>query len=234
MQTKPPNLSTPKPPNPFPPTPYLKIQEALRTRVIRENQLPNPIKYIAGADVAYDEEAQTMIGAVVVLDAETLTVIEEQHAVVPITFPYIPGLFSFREIPALKAAYQKIALKPDLIICDGQGIAHPKGVGMASHLGIELDVPTIGCAKNRLTGKYDKTALKKPRGSRQSLLLDGTEVGAALRTQDGIKPLFVSIGHKIDLPTAIDWVLHACNKYRQPETTRRADGLVNRLRRGER
>ena len=138
-------------------------------------------------------------------------------------------MFSFREIPPILEAYKKLEIKPDLIVCDAQGIAHPKNMGMASHLGLELDIPTIGCAKKRLVGVYDKSKLGQKRGSTENLVWDSEIVGVALRTQDNIKPMFVSIGHKISLETAIKWVLKLCSQYRQPETTRQADQLVNQL-----
>jgi len=209
---------------------YYDIQKELRARVIHTDVLPQKIKYIAGTDVAYNDEDNTMIGAVVVLNAESLVVIETAHHEMETTFPYVPGLFSFREIPALLEAFKKLNTLPDLIVCDAQGIAHPHGVGMATHLGLELDIPTIGCAKKRLIGEYDKSELSIERGAIQSIIHEGKEICAALRTQDDIKPMFVSIGHKISLKTALDWVLKLCPKYRLPETTRQADQLVNRLR----
>jgi deoxyribonuclease V len=165
-----------------------------------------------------------MVGALVVLDAETLEVVDQAIHEMEITFPYVPGLFSFREIPPLLEAYRKLSLKPDLIVCDGHGVAHPKGAGMASHLGIELGVPTIGCAKSRLIGGYDRVGEK--RGSFSSLMLGDKEIGRVLRTRDGIKPMFASVGHLISLDTACEWILKLCPQYRQPETTRKADALV--------
>jgi len=205
------------------------LQDELRTRVVKQSKLPVEVKYIAGTDVAYDEESQRMIGAIVVLDAQSLSVIEKQSHEMEITFPYVPGLFSFREIPPIIEAYKKLTTKPDLIVCDGHGIAHPKGVGMATHLGLELVVPTIGCAKKRLLGSYDKEKTAIERGSRQSLIWEGEVIGVALRTQKDVKPMFVSIGHMVDLETAIEWVLKLCPEYRLPETTRQADQLVNQL-----
>lgn len=208
--------------------PYYDLQNELKKKVI-ENSCLGEVKYVAGVDVSYNELLQKMVGAIVVLDANTLEVIEESSHEMEITFPYIPGLFSFREIPPLIEAYNKLEIKPDLIVCDGHGIAHPKGVGMATHLGIELNVPTIGCAKTRLVGAYERERLGKERGSTQSLKWDNKEVGVALRTQTGINPLFVSIGHKVDLETSISWVLELCPNFRLPETTRQADKLVNTI-----
>jgi deoxyribonuclease V len=209
--------------------PYYNLQNELKEQIVAIDQLPVSINYIAGVDVAYHEDSQKMVGGIVVLDAKTLEVVETALHEMEITFPYIPGLFSFREIPPLLEAYKKLTIKPDLIVCDAQGIAHPKGVGMATHLGIELDIPTIGCAKKRLVGYYDKEVLGTKRGDSQSLIWDSQEVGKALRTQDEINPMFVSIGHKISLKTACEWVLKLCPKYRLPETTRAVDHLVNQV-----
>jgi deoxyribonuclease V len=201
---------------------YLE-QEKLRENVITSDCIEQ-VRFVAGADVAYNELEQRMVGALVVLDAHTLEVVDQAIHEMDITFPYVPGLFSFREVPPLVAAYHKLKIKPNLIVCDGHGVAHPKGAGMASHLGIELDVPTIGCAKSRLIGGYDEVGDK--RGSFSALRLGEKEIGRVLRTQDNIKPMFVSVGHKVSLDTACEWVLRLCPEYRQPETTRRADALV--------
>jgi deoxyribonuclease V len=198
-------------------------QTALSQQVVKKDSFQQ-VKFIGGADVAYNELEQRMVGAIVVLDADTLEVIEQAYQEMDITFPYVPGLFSFREVPPLVAAYQKLSVKPDLIVCDGHGVAHPKGIGMASHLGIELDIPTIGCAKSRLVGRYDEVGLK--RGAVSPLIFDETEIGRVLRTQDNTNPMYVSIGHKVSLDTACEWVLKLCPHYRQPETTRHADALV--------
>lgn len=208
---------------------YYLIQERLKNKVIVKNCLKRSPLYIGGVDVAYNEKEKRMIGAIVIFNAVTLEVIEKVYHEMEIAFPYIPGLFSFREIPPLIEAYNKLRIKPELIVCDGHGIAHPKGVGMATHLGIELDVPTIGCAKSRLIGSFQKEALGVERGSRESLIWENKEVGVALRTKSGINPLFVSVGHKIDLETAVNWVLKLCPQYRLPETTRAADQFVNSL-----
>jgi deoxyribonuclease V len=208
---------------------YYDLQNNLRDKVIKQDQLPKIVKYIAGVDVAYNDGSDKMIGAIVVLNAQTHEVVEQAFHEMEITFPYIPGLFSFREIPPLIEAFKKLTIKPDLIVCDAQGIAHPKGVGMATHLGIELDIPTIGCAKKRLVGSYDKTLLGLKRGDTQELIYNDFLVGKALRTQDNTNPMYVSIGHKISLETAIDWVLKLTPDYRLPETTRQADHLVNYL-----
>ena len=209
--------------------PYYRLQEEISKRVILKNELPNKINFIAGADVAYNDKEKKMVGVMVVLDANNLTVVDTASYNMDITFPYLPGLFSFREIPPLIEAFKKLKIKPDLIVCDGQGIAHPKGIGMATHLGVELNIPTIGCAKKRLIGVFNPTTLPIERGSFQDLIWNDKIVGVALRTQNAVNPMFVSIGYKIDLKTSIEWILHLCNRYRLPETTRQADQLVNQL-----
>lgn len=203
--------------------PYFIKQEQIKRQVSQADELAE-VKFVAGADVAYNELEQRMVGALVVLDARTLELVDQAIHEMDITFPYMPGLFSFREVPPLVEAYRKLKVRPDLIVCDGHGVAHPKGAGMASHLGIELDVPTIGCAKSRLIGGYDE--LGSTRGSYAALMLGEKEIGRALRTQDDIKPMFVSVGHRVSLDTACEWVLKLCPEYRQPETTRKADALV--------
>jgi deoxyribonuclease V len=199
------------------------LQRKLATKVETADRF-NQIKTIAGVDVAYDKHSDRLIAAVVVLDAVSLNVIEQVTTVGVLQFPYVPGLFSFRELPGIADALQQLKCSPDLIVCDGQGIAHPRRFGLACHVGVLFDVPTIGCGKTRLTGTH--APVEKHRGSFQPLI-DGDEiVGCALRTQDHINPLFVSTGHRIALPTAIRWVLHLCANYRQPESTRLADQLV--------
>ena len=207
--------------------PYKALQQELAKKVQTRDALPPTVKYVAGADVAYNEQENWMVGAIVVLDMNNLSIVEQAYEIMPISFPYIPGLFSFREIPSLLAAYGKLQQKPDLLVCDGHGIAHPKRCGMASHLGVELDLPSIGCAKSRLIGTYGE--LGPLRGEHVPLMEEGEVLGSVLRTQDGIRPLYVSIGHKISLPQARDWVLRLAPSYRQPETTRMADQLVNSI-----
>jgi deoxyribonuclease V len=205
--------------------PYKALQQELAKKVQTRDALPPVVKYVAGADVAYNEQENWMVGAIVILDVDKLSVVEQAYEIMPISFPYIPGLFSFREIPSLLAAYKKLQQKPDLLVCDGHGIAHPKRCGMASHLGVELDIPSIGCAKSRLIGTYEE--LGASRGDHTPLEEDGEVIGSVLRTQDTVRPLFVSVGHKITLSQARDWVLKLAPSYRQPETTRMADQLVN-------
>jgi len=199
------------------------LQQSLASKIVTENQFTD-IKLIAGVDVAYAKETNVLIAAVVVLDAETLAVVESVTAEDVEQFPYIPGLFSFRELPSLIKAFAKLKNTPDLVVCDGQGLAHPRRFGLACHLGLIFDVPAIGCGKRRLFGFHEE--LDAERGSIAHLVDNDEVIGCALRTQEGIKPIYVSIGHRISLETASDWVLKLTPKYRQPETTRQADQLV--------
>lgn len=200
-----------------------RLQRALAQQVRRTDDLP-PVRRVAGVDVAYADDGDLAIAAVAVLDAATLAPVEVTVAEERTSFPYIPNLFSFRELPPVLAALAKLQTPPDLIICDGQGIAHPRRFGLACHLGVLADVPTIGCAKSRLLGAHDEPA--PARGARAPLT-DGNEVvGAVLRTQDGVRPLYVSIGHRVGLDTACDWVLRLSSRFRLPETTRVADHAV--------
>jgi deoxyribonuclease V len=182
------------------------------------------IRLIAGVDVAYAKHSDTITAAVVIIDAESLTVIETVIAEDKAHFPYIPGLFSFRELPSLIKAFSKLQHKPDLVVCDGQGYAHPRRFGIASHLGVIFDLPTIGCAKSRLLGVHDEPHYK--RGATQPLIDENEVIGNVLRTQNRINPIYVSVGHRISFRTACEWVLRLSPKYRLPETTRQADQAV--------
>jgi deoxyribonuclease V len=199
------------------------VQKTLATKVENKDRF-SKINAIAGVDVAYDKNSDRLVAAAVVLDAVSLAVIEQVTVAGLLQFPYIPGLFSFRELPAIAEALQKLKCTPDLIVCDGQGVAHPRRFGLACHVGILFDVPTIGCGKTRLIGSHDMVGLT--RGSFTPLVDNNEVVGCALRTQDRINPLYVSTGHRIALSTAIQWILHLCVNYRQPESTRFADQLV--------
>ncbi len=200
------------------------VQDALRTRVVRDEPGPPPgTGHVTGVDVAYDDERDVVAAAVVVLDAASLAVVEEATAVGTVAFPYVPGLLAFRELPAVLAALDALTADPGLVVCDGYGIAHPRRFGLASHLGVVTGHPTIGVAKNPFTFSHE--APGAGRGS-AAPLLDGTEeVGVALRTRDGVKPVFVSVGHRVDLARAAAHTLHLTPRYRLPETTRRADAL---------
>lgn len=184
---------------------------------------------IAGADVSYNRFSNVFWAGVVVLRLSDLTVVETQVARKESPFPYIPGLLSFREAPVLLEAFAKVVHEPDVIMFDGQGIAHPRRLGIASHIGLWLDRPSIGCAKSLLTGKFRDLG---PQAGSVAPLLDHDEViGQAVRTKDRVQPVYISAGHKIDLPSAVRLVLASCRGYRLPEPTRQAHLHVNALRR---
>ena len=202
----------------------IAIQEELRNEVILEDRLP-VIEYVAGVDVGYLVADGLTRAAVAVLRFPDLTLVEYAIAYQPTTFPYIPGFLSFREVPAVLESLQKLTITPDLILCDGQGIAHPRQFGIACHIGVLTNLPTIGVAKSRLVGHHDELPLEK--GNWQALRYQGKVIGAVLRSRTGTKPLYISSGHRISLPTAIDYVLRCTPKYRLPETTRWADKLAS-------
>lgn len=179
---------------------------------------------MAGVDAAFTADKKHCIGGVVLWDLKKKAIVEQHTAVQKLHFPYIPGLLSFREAPALVAALRKLHSPPDLLICDGQGIAHPRRLGIASHIGLLTGIPTIGCAKSRLFGEHQEPGPHK--GSRTPLLAKNEVLGTVLRTRDNVKPVFVSVGHKIDLATAAQVVLECAMIYRLPEPTRLADQLV--------
>jgi deoxyribonuclease V len=182
------------------------------------------VRFVAGLDGAFSRDGKRCIAGVVLWDLRERRVVERHIATAPLAFPYIPGLLSFREIPAWVAALRKLRQRPDVLLCDGQGIAHPRRFGIASHLGVLCNLPSVGCAKSRLLGAHDEPPL--PRGASAPLRDKDEVIGAVLRTQTGIRPLYVSIGHRIDLPAAQTLVLDCALKYRLPEPTRLADRLV--------
>ncbi|MDZ8051010.1 MAG: deoxyribonuclease V [Aulosira sp. ZfuVER01] len=203
----------------------IAIQEKLRDRIITEDRFPEPVQYVAGVDMGFEVDGTISRAAVAVLSFPDLQVVETTLARRPTTFPYIPGFLSFREIPAVLDALEKVKIMPNLILCDGQGIAHPRRLGIASHLGLLIDLPTIGVAKSLLIGKYEE--VPETKGSWQPLIHKGETIGAVLRTRTGVKPLYISSGHRVSLPTAIDYVMRCTTKYRLPETTRIADKLAS-------
>ncbi|PCN42173.1 endonuclease V [Brevibacillus laterosporus] len=203
----------------------VKLQQKLAAKVIKED-LFNSIKYVAGVDVAYSESSDKLVAGVVILESDSLKLIESVVIEDTVQFPYISGLFSFRELPPIVKAFKQIKTTPDLIVCDGQGIAHPRRLGLASHLGVLFDIPAIGCGKTRLVGEFKEPESK--RGSYSPLIDNDEIIGSVLRTQENIKPIFVSIGHRISLTTACKWILNLSPKYRLPETTRLPDQLVNK------
>ncbi len=201
------------------------IQEELQTEVITEDKLKEPVKYVAGVDMGFEADGTISRAAIAVLSFPDLQLQEQSIVKRPTSFPYIPGFLSFREIPAVLEALEKINTIPDIILCDGQGLAHPRRFGIACHLGVIVDIPTIGVAKSWLIGKYEQVPQK--RGSWQPLIHNQETIGAVLRSRTNVKPIYVSSGHRISLPTAIDYVLRCTPKYRLPETTRIADKLAS-------
>jgi len=196
-----------------------EIQLELAGEVSHVGDISNP-RFIAGVDISVNRWTKTGTGAVVVLSYPTLEIAEIKVVTDRINFPYVPGLLSFREMPFLLAAFEKVTYVPDLVLVDGQGIAHPRRIGLASHLGLWLGLPTIGCAKSRLCGEHE---IPPPEaGSSVELIDNGEVIGAVLRTKSGVKPLYISIGHMIDLTSAVRIVLDCCRGYRLPEPTRLA------------
>lgn len=209
------------------PSEAVAIQRELRDKVLLA-PLESDIHTIAGADISYNKYSDVLYAAIVVLKFPSLEMVEEAGIVMTSQFPYVPGLLSFREAPPLLEAWKKLKTAPDLLVCDGQGIAHPRRLGIASHVGLWLDLPTIGCAKSVLVGRFEEP--DKERGSWSPMLHRDEPIGAALRTKNKVQPVYVSPGHKIDLPGAIKVLLACDGGYRIPEPTRRAHLLVNRLR----
>ena len=204
-----------------------ELQRQLACRV-RQCRLVGPVNRIAGVDVAFPKGGRQCVAGAVLMSYPELEIEETAWAVREVEMPYVPGLLSFREAPVMGDAVRKLAGKVDLLFADGQGLAHPRRVGLACHLGLELDLPAIGCAKSRLIGEHNEPAGKK--GSR-CRLVDGKEViGTVLRTRDEVKPLYISVGHRVTLEEAVKVVLACCNRYRLPEPTRQAHLLVSRLR----
>ena len=214
----------------LPPVEARRLQEELAPRVTAGPALnPETIRYVAGADVS--TEGEWAYATVVVLSFPDLSPVEVRGAEARLEFPYVPGLLAFREIPSVAAALRKIETPVDAVIFDAQGYAHPRRMGLASHLGLFLDVPCVGCAKSRLVGDFEEPGREK--GNASDLTHRGEVIGKVLRTRDGVSPVFVSVGNSIDLDSAVELVLACCTKYRLPETTRQAHNAANRLRRGE-
>jgi len=204
------------------PSEAVALQRELARRIIREDRL-GEVAHIAGVDMAINEQSGMARAAVVLLSYPELEIVERHVYEEPVRMPYIPGLLSFREIPCILGAFAQLKQQPDLIMVDGQGIAHPRRLGIASHLGLWLDLPTIGCAKSILTGHH--APLGEEVGDWVPLRADGETIGAVVRTRAHVKPMIISPGHRISLETSVRYVL-ACSKgYRLPEPTRLADKL---------
>ncbi|HBR22265.1 MAG TPA: endonuclease V [Nitrospiraceae bacterium] len=201
------------------------VQEELRHKV-KITPLRMQPKYIAAADAAFTDNK--IIGAVCIYKYQGLECLHHEIVVRKITFPYVPSYLTFREGPAIMEAIKKLKIMPDVIIFDGQGIAHPKGLGIASHIGVLLDIPTIGCAKSRLIGTFKEPSKRKGQWSR--LMHNGKTIGAVLRTRDNVRPVFVSPGHKIDLGTSVDIIVHCTGNYRIPLPQRCADMFTKRAK----
>jgi deoxyribonuclease V len=204
------------------------LQAEMREKLILDDGLSGDIRIVAGADISCTKGDDRVFAAVVLLDAATLEVIEEAAYSGRTSIPYIPGLLSFREGPALLQAFGKLRNRPDVALFDGQGIAHPRGFGLAAHMGLILDIPSVGCAKTRLVGTSREPGER--RGQQSPLVYNEKRIGAVVRTKDRVKPVFVSQGHRVSLECAVEIVLRCAPRYRIPEPIRRAHILVNKMR----
>lgn len=195
---------------------------------VRLCPLPDGLHLLAGADASFSRDGKDVIAGVVLWDHATQSIIEQRTASTPCRFPYVPGLLTFRELPCILAAFRQLRTAPQAVLYDGQGLAHPRRIGIASHLGLWLGIPTVGCAKSRLCGTYDEPPAEC--GGASPLWHRGEQVGVVLRTRDNVKPLFVSPGHLCDHASAVRLTLAAATKYRLPEPTRLAHQLVTAAR----
>jgi deoxyribonuclease V len=202
----------------------IALQQQLRGYVTLEDRF-GEIHRIAGVDVGFESNNTITRAAVAVLDFPSLELVEYAIAREPTCFPYVPGLLSFREVPTVLAALEKLSAMPDMLLCDGQGIAHPRRLGIASHLGVLLDLPTIGVAKSRLVGTHAEVGEEK--GAWQPLEHKGEVIGCVLRSRSRVKPLYISPGHRVSLASARQWVMACLTRYRLPETTRWAHRLAS-------
>ena len=212
------------------PSEAVELQRRLRGQV-RLQTPAGSIRTVAGADISYNKFEETIYVGIVVVRLSDMATVEEVGLVSTTKFPYVPGLLSFREAPAVLEAWRQLQQPPDAVMFDGQGIAHPRRLGIASHAGLWLERPTFGCAKSVLVGRYEEPETR--RGGRSPMLDKGEVVGTALRTKDGVNPVYVSPGHLMDMETAVNLALRCDGGYRVPEPTRRAHLFVNRLRLGE-
>ena len=205
----------------------IELQKRLAAKV-RAQPLARQVRTVAGADCAFLDGGRRIVAAAVLCDAKSMEALETACVVRACRFAYVPGLLSFREAPAVIEAVGKLSRLPDLLICDGQGQAHPRGLGLASHVGLWVDLPTIGVAKSRLCGEHRDPG--ESRGCRTQLRLGGKVVGTVLRTRSGVKPLYVSVGHRITLNDAVRWTLGCCRKFRLPEPSRQAHNCVTLMK----
>ncbi len=204
----------------------IQIQEALRDRIVLKKTF-STVRTIGGGDVAYSKNGNLLFGAIVVLSFPEMEILDTAEADGKIPFPYLPGLLTFREGPILIKTFQKLRLKPDMMIYDAQGIAHPRGIGLASHMGLWLNLPSIGCAKTPLLPEFISPGPFK--GSFEWIRREGKKAGAVLRTKDGVKPLFVSPGHRIDFSASNRLILESCKGFRFPEALRKAHQFAERI-----
>ena len=206
------------------PSAAIALQQRLRSKVVRPGR-PREVRTVAGVDVGFERDGGIARAAVAVLSFPQLELVDYAVARQPARFPYVPGLLSFRELPAMLAALDRLQIKPDLILCDGQGLAHPRRFGIACHLGVTCDVPTIGVAKSRLIGEHGEPSER--RGAWIPLRDKGETIGAVLRSRTGTRPIYVSIGHRLSLPLAVRYVMACTTRFRLPETTRWAHRLAS-------
>ncbi len=207
------------------PSEAIALQRELATRVIKTTTFDD-VEEVGGVDASYRKGIAR--AAIVVLRYPDLALLDYEVAERPIDYPYVPGLLSFREAPPVLEAFERLRRRPDLLIFDAQGLAHPRRFGLASHVGLLLDIPSIGCAKSKLCGEYEEPG--QERGDYTYLYEDGDVIGAVVRTRARVKPVFVSIGHRVDLPTAIHYVLRCGRGYKLPEPTRWADRIAGGAR----
>ena len=205
----------------------VELQNTLAGKVVAA-PLAGEIRTVAGTDCAFLEGGKRILAAAVLCDAKSMEIVASVEEIQPCRFPYVPGLLSFREAPAVIAAVRKLPQRPDLLMCDGQGLAHPRGLGLASHVGLWLNIPTIGVAKSRLCGEHRQVGLH--RGCRVQLRLKGKTIGSVVRTRTGVKPLYVSLGHRVTLADAVRWTLKCGRGVRLPDPTRQAHFCVTVLK----
>ena len=211
------------------PAQAVAVQRELRERVVLRVPPDLKVERVGGADISMGRGEDWAAGGIVVLEAQTRLPVVQVSAVTPLRFPYVPGLLSFRELPVLSEAWRRLEVRPDVLIFDGQGVAHPRRLGLASHGGLLFGVPSIGCAKSLLVGRHGP--LGEEWGAVADIVHQGEVVGQAVRTRRGVLPVYVSPGHLMDLPTAVELVLRMTSRYREPETTRHAHRWVNEVRR---
>jgi deoxyribonuclease V len=209
-----------------------EVQQTLRERLVMQPPAGFAPRYVAGADVSMERFTHYGYAAIVVIDLQTMAMVDEATAAAELRFPYVPGYLSFRELPPLQACWDALRIRPDLVVFDGHGYAHPRRFGLACHGGVLWDVPSIGCAKNPFIGTHGPVG--DERGSTAEIVHEGETVGQVVRTRTGTKPLYVSAGHRMDLRTAVSLVLQLTPRYRQPQTTRLAHARVNESRRADR